>query len=136
LSSDERNQGIGLALVGAGQKGTRRLLYMPDCVSIERRKLVEHYGAEVITVHDDGDIGACIQKCLDIAAEMAAKDPHVFVPQQFVNPANPMVHRHHTALEILEQVAAPIHGFCSGVGTGGTLSGIGDVLKPRIREIL
>lgn len=129
------NQGIGLALVGA-VKGYKTVIIMPDCVSIERRKLVEHYGAEVITVHDDGDIGACIQKCLDKAAEMAAKDPHVFVPQQFINPANPMVHRHHTALEILEQVAAPIHGFCSGVGTGGTLSGIGEVLKAQNPDIL
>lgn len=129
------NQGIGLALVGA-VKGYKTVIIMPDCVSIERRKLVEHYGAEVITVHDDGDIGACIQKCLDTATEMAAKDPRVFVPQQFNNPANPMVHRHHTALEILEQVAAPIHGYCSGIGTGGTLSGIGEVLKAQNPDIL
>ncbi len=128
------NQGIGLALVGA-VKGYKTVIIMPDCVSIERRKLVKHYGAEVVTVHDDGDIGACIQKCLDVAAEMAAADPRVFVPQQFVNPANPTVHRHHTALEILEQVAGPIHGFCSGVGTGGTLSGIGEVLKAQNPDI-
>ena len=128
------NQGIGLALVGA-VKGYKTVIIMPDCVSIERRELVKHYGAEVVTVHDDGDIGACIQKCLDVAAEMAAADPRVFVPQQFVNPANPMVHRHHTALEILEQVAGPIHGFCSGVGTGGTLSGIGEVLKAQNPDI-
>ncbi len=129
------NQGIGLALVGA-VKGYKTVIIMPDCVSIERRKLVEHYGAEVITVHDDGDIGACIQKCLDTATGMAAKDPRVFVPQQFNNPANPMVHRHHTALEILEQVAAPIHGYCSGIGTGGTLSGIGEVLKAQNPDIV
>ena len=60
---------------------------------------------------------------------MAAEDPRVFVPQQFENPANPMAHRHHTGLEILEQVAGPIHGFCSGIGTGGTITGIGEVLK-------
>ena len=60
---------------------------------------------------------------------MAAEDPHVFVPQQFENPANPLVHRHHTALEIVEQVAGPIDGFCSGIGTGGTITGIGEVLR-------
>ena len=63
------------------------------------------------------------------ANEMAKNDPRVYVPQQFSNPNNPIVHKHHTALEILEQVAGPIHGFCSGVGTGGTLSGIGQTLK-------
>ena len=62
---------------------------------------------------------------------MAKEDPRVYVPQQFSNPANPMVHRHHTALEILEQVAGPIDGFCSGVGTGGTITGIGEVLKAQ-----
>ena len=124
------NQGIGLALVGA-VKGYRTLIVMPDSVSMERRKLVEHYGAEVIIVHDDGDIGKCIEKCLAVADRMARENPLVFVPQQFTNPANPTVHRHHTALEILEQVAGPIHGYCAGIGTGGTLSGSGEVLKAQ-----
>ena len=128
------NQGIGLALVGA-VKGYRTIIVMPDSVSCERRMLVEHYGAEVRLVHDDGDIGICIQKCLDTAMEMAALDPHVYVPQQFTNPANPQVHRHHTGLEILEQAAGAIHGFCSGIGTGGTLSGIGEVLKAQNPKI-
>jgi len=122
------NQGIGLALVGA-VKGYRTVIIMPDSVSEERRKLIEHYGAEVRLVHDAGNIGDCIEECLNTALRMQAEDPNVFVPQQFVNPANPMVHKHHTALEILEQVAGPIHGFCSGVGTGGTISGIGESLK-------
>ena len=122
------NQGIGLALVGA-VKGYRTVIIMPDSVSEERRKLIEHYGAEVKLVHDAGNIGDCIEECLNTALRMQAEDPNVFVPQQFVNPANPMVHKHHTALEILEQVAGPIHGFCSGVGTGGTISGIGESLK-------
>jgi len=122
------NQGIGLALIGA-VKGYKTKIIMPDSVSEERRKLVEHYGAEVILVHDDGNIGDCIAECLNTAMRMAEEDPRVFVPQQFSNPANPMVHKNHTALEILEQVAGPIDGFCSGVGTGGTISGVGETLK-------
>ena len=122
------NQGIGLALVGAG-RGYKVVIIMPDSVSEERRKLIRHYGAEVITVHDEGNIGDCIDECLRLALKMKAKNPNVFVPQQFENPANPMVHRHHTGLEILEQVAGPIDGFCSGIGTGGTITGIGEVLK-------
>ena len=122
------NQGIGLALIGA-VKGYRTIIIMPDSVSEERRKLVAHYGAEVILIHDAGNIGDCIEECLATALRMAAEDSRVFVPQQFENPANPMAHRHHTGLEILEQVAGPIHGFCSGIGTGGTITGIGEVLK-------
>lgn len=122
------NQGIGLALIGA-VKGYKTIIIMPDSVSEERRKLVEHYGAQVELVHDAGNIGDCIDECLNRALSMAKEDPRVFVPQQFENPANPMVHRHHTGLEILEQVAGPIHGFCSGIGTGGTITGIGEVLK-------
>lgn len=122
------NQGIGLALVGAVW-GLKVIIIMPDSVSEERRKIVKHYGAEVVLVHDDGDIGKCIAECLETAMRMKREDPRVYVPQQFENPANPMVHKHHTGLEILEQVAGPIDGFCSGVGTGGTLSGIGETLK-------
>ncbi|MBP3310818.1 MAG: cysteine synthase A [Butyricicoccus sp.] len=124
------NQGIGLALIGA-VKGYKTIIIMPDSVSEERRKLVRHYGAEVIIIHDAGDIGACIQECLDTALRMAKEDPKVFVPQQFENPANPMVHRHHTGVEILAQVEGPIDGFCSGIGTGGTITGIGEVLKAQ-----
>lgn len=122
------NQGIGLALIGA-VRGYRTVIIMPDSVSEERRLLVSHYGAEVVLIHDNGDIGACIAQCLATAERMARENPHVYIPQQFTNPANPMVHKHHTALEILEQVAGPIDGFCSGVGTGGTISGIGEVLR-------
>ncbi|MGM9521357.1 MAG: PLP-dependent cysteine synthase family protein [Oscillospiraceae bacterium] len=122
------NQGIGLALVGAVW-GLKTVIIMPDSVSEERRKIVRHYGAEVVLVHDDGDIGKAIAECLSTAMRMKEENPRVFVPQQFENPANPLVHKHHTGLEILEQVAGPIHGFCSGVGTGGTLSGIGETLK-------
>ena len=122
------NQGIGLALVGA-VKGYETVIVMPDSVSEERRKLVRHYGARVVLVHDAGNIGDAIAECSAIAQRMARENPRVYVPEQFSNPANPAVHRHHTALEIVEQAARPIHGFCSGVGTGGTLSGIGEVLK-------
>lgn len=124
------NQGIGLALVGA-VRGYKTIIIMPDSVSEERRKLVRHYGAEVRLIHDAGNIGGCIEECLQTALRMAREDPRVYVPQQFENPANPMVHRHHTGLEILEQVAGPIDGFCSGIGTGGTITGIGEVLKAQ-----
>ena len=129
------NQGIGLALVGA-VKGYKTVIIMPDSVSRERKLLVEHYGAKVILIHDAGNIGDCIDECLRTAKKMARENPRVFVPQQFENPANPMAHRHHTGLEMLEQVAGPIDGFCSGIGTGGTITGIGETLKalnPKIR---
>lgn len=122
------NQGIGLALVGA-VKGYRTIIIMPDSASEERRKLINHYGAELILIHDDNNIGECIDECLQTAMRMAEEDPNVFVPQQFINPANPQVHRSHTGQEILEQVDGPIHGFCSGIGTGGTITGIGETLK-------
>ena len=122
------NQGIGLALVGA-VRGYKTVIIMPDSVSEERRKLVKHYGAEVILIHDSGNIGACIEECMQTALRMQREDPNVFVPQQFENPANPSIQREQTAVEILEQVGKPIHGFCSGIGTGGTITGIGETLK-------
>ena len=122
------NQGIGLALVGA-VRGYKVKIIMPDSVSEERRKLVRHYGAEVILVHDDGNIGLCIEECVALALKMRDEDERVFVPQQFENPANPEIQRSSTAREILEQVDGPIDGFCSGIGTGGTITGIGEVLK-------
>ena len=128
------NQGIGLALVGA-VRGYKTVIIMPDSVSEERRKIVKHYGAEVKLVHDNGDIGKCIQECIDTAFYMQHMDPHVFIPQQFENPANPQIQREQTAIEILEAVNGPIHGFCSGIGTGGTLTGIGEVLKEKNPDI-
>ena len=128
------NQGIGLALIGAVRGYTTKII-MPESVSEERRLLVKHYGAEVILIHDAGDIGACMDECLQTALNMAKEDPRVYIPQQFSNPANPKVHKHHTGLEIMEQVAGPIHGFCSGIGTGGTISGIGEVLKAQYPDI-
>lgn len=124
------NQGIGLALVGA-VRGYKTIIIMPDSVSEERRKLVEHYGAEVVLIHDDDNIGECIEECLQTAYRMARENPKVFVPQQFENPANPAVHKSNTGLEILEQAGGTIDGFCSGIGTGGTISGIGEVLRKK-----
>lgn len=128
------NQGIGLALIGA-VKGYNVRIIMPDSVSYERTKLVRHYGAEVITVHDAGNIGECMDECLKLAEKMKAENPNVYIPQQFENKANPQVHKHHTGLEILEQAGCDIHGFCSGFGTGGTISGIGEVLKAQNPDI-
>lgn len=128
------NQGIGLALVGA-VRGYKVRIIMPDSVSEERRKLVQHYGAELVLIHDDGNIGACIDECIKTAMRMANEDPNVFVPQQFENPANLMAHKYHTGVEILEQAEGQIDGFCSGIGTGGTITGIGTVLKAQYPEI-
>ena len=122
------NQGIGLALVGA-VRGYKTIIIMPDSVSEERTKLVRHYGAEVITVHDAGNIGDCIEECVKTALAMKDKDPNVFVPQQFENPANPEIQRNSTAMEIIDAVNGRIDGFCSGIGTGGTITGIGETLK-------
>ncbi|MBQ8861076.1 MAG: cysteine synthase family protein [Ruminococcus sp.] len=129
------NQGIGLALVGA-VLGLKVKIIMPDSVSEERRMLVEHYGAEVVLVHDAGNIGDCIEECLNIALTMKAENDNVFVPQQFENPANPEIQREGTGREILEQVNAPIHGFCSGIGTGGTITGIGETLKSENPDMM
>ncbi|MBQ1197485.1 MAG: cysteine synthase A [Spirochaetaceae bacterium] len=128
------NQGIGLALVGA-VRGYKTIIIMPDSVSEERRKLVKHYGAEVKLVHDSGDIGECIKDCVNTAIRMSHENPNVFVPQQFENPANNEIQRNQTAKEILAQVDGPIHGFCSGIGTGGTISGIGETLKEANPDI-
>ncbi len=129
------NQGIGLSLVGA-VRGYQVKIIMPDSVSEERRKLVNHYGAEIILVHDDGNIGLCIEECINLALKMKAEDPRVFVPQQFENPANLQIQREGTGEEIIEQVGKPIHGFCSGIGTGGTITGIGETLKKYNPEMM
>ncbi|MGI6590030.1 MAG: cysteine synthase A [Eggerthellaceae bacterium] len=128
------NQGIGLALVAA-VRGWKARIIMPDSVSEERRKLVHHYGAEVVIVHDEGDIGKAIDECIQIANRMAAEDPRVYVPQQFENIDNVRAHRNHTALEIAQDAGCHIHGFCSGIGTGGTITGVGQTLKRLYPDI-
>ena len=122
------NQGIGLALIGA-VRGYRTIIIMPDSVSIERSKLVKHYGAEVILIHDDGDIGECMAECSRKAYELAGQNAKVFIPQQFENPANVEAQYKMTAREIISQAGTKIDGFCSGIGTGGTITGIGKALK-------
>lgn len=129
------NQGIGLALVAA-VRGYRAKIIMPDSVSVERRKLVVHYGADVLLEHDDGDIGACVDRCIQRALRMAEEDPRVYVPQQFENTNNLAAHRERTAAEILVDADTRIDGFCSGIGTGGTLTGVGSMLRvanPNVR---
>jgi len=129
------NQGVGIALVGA-VRGYKVVIVMPDSVSAERRKLVEQYGAQVKLVEDKGDIGECIANCLATAMKMAEENPKVYIPQQFINPNNPLVHKNQTAREILQQVDKPIDGFCAGIGTGGTISGVGEVLQAQNPDIL
>ena len=129
------NQGIGLAMVGA-VKGYQVKIIMPDSVSEERRKILRNYGAEVILIEDKGNIGDAIEMCVQKAAEMAGEDSRVFVPQQFENPDNPRIHRETTVREVLEQYDGPIDAFCAGIGTGGTLTGVGEVLKEVYPQIL
>ena len=123
------NQGIGLALVGA-VKGYKTIIIMPDSVSNERQKLASLYGAKIIAVHDDGDIGKCIKKCIDLAYDLKRKNPNVFFPNQFENAQNVNAHFNFTATEIIDDLnGLPIHGFVAGIGTGGTITGVGKALK-------
>ena len=124
------NQGIGLALVGA-VRGYHTRIIMPDSVSEERRKLMKHYGAEVVLIHDAGNIGECIEECLNTALKMAEEDPRVFVPQQFENPATRRCTGRRRRSRSWSRRTGPIDGFCSGIGTGGTITGIGEVLKEK-----
>jgi len=128
------NQGIGLAMVGA-VKGYKVKLVMPDSVSVERRLLVQHYGAEVIVRPDNGNIGEVINDCLQTALDIAKNNPLVFVPQQFTNTNNLFAHREQTGREILAQTDGPIDGFCAGIGTGGTITGVGATLKEAWPDI-
>jgi cysteine synthase A len=121
------NTGIGLAMVAAS-RGYRLLLVMPETMSVERRKLMAAYGAEfVLTPGSEGMKGA-----INKALELCKKDKNYFMPQQFENPANPEIHRKTTALEIFEQMEGKVDAVVAGVGTGGTITGIGEVLKKKI----
>ncbi|GAB6138650.1 cysteine synthase A [Halanaerobaculum tunisiense] len=124
------NTGIGLAWVGAA-KGYNVILTMPDTMSRERRKLLKAFGAKlVLTPGEDGMPGA-----IDKAKELVADNDNYFMPQQFENPANPEVHRETTAQEILAATEGELDAFVAGVGTGGTITGIGEVLKEELSEV-
>ncbi|HXG15175.1 MAG TPA: cysteine synthase A [Calidithermus sp.] len=122
------NTGIGLAIAAAA-KGYRLILTMPDDMSVERHRLLQRLGAEIhLTPAVEGMTGAVFA-----AEELVREHPDFFMPQQFQNPANPEVHRRTTALEVLEALeGAPLHAFVAGVGTGGTLTGVGEVLKEKV----
>jgi len=124
------NTGIALAMVCA-QRGYRLILTMPETMSRERRKLLRAYGAEVVlTPGPDGMNGAIAR-----AQQIAAEHPRAFIPQQFENPANPEVHRRTTAEEIWRDTAGEVDIVVSGIGTGGTITGVGEVLKERKHSV-
>src|SRR5213596_821036 len=125
------NTGIGLAMVAA-VKGYRLILTMPEDMSVERQRLLARFGAEIhLTPAIEGMSGAVFA-----AEELMREHPAYFMPQQFLNPANPAVHRRTTALEILGSVGGRLDAFVAGVGTGGTLTGVGEVLKEKMPGIL
>ena len=124
------NTGIGLALVCA-VKGYRLILTMPDDMSMERRLLLAAYGAELVLTPAEEKMEGAVRK----AEEIVRKNPDAFMPQQFKNPANPEAHRLTTGPEILEQIPGEIHAFVAGVGTGGTITGVGEVLRKRFPNI-
>ncbi|MSS70483.1 MAG: cysteine synthase A [Candidatus Latescibacteria bacterium] len=125
------NTGIGLALAAA-TKGYRLILTMPETMSLERRQILASYGAEVVLTPGREDMPGAVQK----AREIAAQDPACFVPQQFDNPANAAAHRRTTAREILEATEGWVDAFVAGVGTGGTITGVGEVLKAHDPNVL
>jgi len=124
------NTGVGLALICA-VKGYRLILTMPEGMSIERRLLLTAYGAELIITPEDEQMCGAIRK----AAEIIRENPNAFMPQQYKNPYNPETHRRTTALEILEQLPGEIHSLVVGVGTGGTITGVGEVLRKEFPNI-
>lgn len=123
------NTGIGLAMVAAA-KGYRSLLVMPETMSMERRNLLRAYGAELVLTPGPDGMGGAIQKASELQ-----KEHGYFMPQQFENEANPKVHRETTGKELLEQVGDQLDAFVSGIGTGGTITGVGEVLKKKFPNV-
>ncbi|UNC91787.1 cysteine synthase A [Candidatus Contubernalis alkaliaceticus] len=128
------NQGIGLSLISA-VKGYKCKIVMPENMSLERRKLIASYGAEIVLTPEGENIGDTFDIAREAAKKMAQEDSRVWLANQFGNPANPDIHRLTTAREIVKQAGGPIHAFCSGIGTGGTITGIGEVLKEHYPEV-
>ena len=124
------NTGIGLAMVAA-IKGYRIILTMPDTMSMERRQLLQAYGADLVLTEGKKGMKGAVEK----AEELCQGNPGYFMPQQFENSANPDIHRKTTALEIIQDLGAVPDGFVAGVGTGGTITGVGEVLKGRNPEV-
>ncbi|MBI2931350.1 MAG: cysteine synthase A [Planctomycetes bacterium] len=118
------NTGIAFAMVGA-EKGYRVIIMMPKSASVERRKMIESYGAELELLDDLLQIQHAVEKAVDLAR----RDPHLFLPRQFSNPNNPRAHEETTGREIIEQAGADVGAFVMGVGTGGTLMGVGRALR-------
>ncbi len=123
------NTGIGLALVCA-VKGYKLILTMPESMTVERRKILKAYGAELVLTPASGGMKGAIQK----AEELSQDNDKVFIPQQFKNFANPEIHRKTTAVEIMDDLENKVDGLVSGIGTGGTITGVGEVLKKNIGE--
>lgn len=127
IESTSGNTGIGLALVCAS-KGYNLTIVMPESVSVERRRILKAYGVDLILTPPEGGMKTAIRK----AEELAEKENNVFIPQQFKNEANPEIHRQTTAKEIFNDLAGHLHAFVAGVGTGGTITGVGEILKDRV----
>lgn len=131
LEPTSGNTGIGLAMVAAA-KGYRTILVMPDTMSIERRNLLKAYGAELVLTPGAEGMKGAIKK----VEELKKENPNYFVPQQFKNPDNVKIHLETTAKEVVEQMEGKIDAFVAGVGTGGTITGVGRVLKEKYPETL
>jgi cysteine synthase A len=124
------NTGIGLAMIAAA-RGYKLILVMPETMSIERRNLLKAYGAELVLTPGSEGMKGAIRR----AEEMVNENASYFMPQQFKNPANPGIHREFTAKEILEQAQGQLDAFVSGVGTGGTVTGVGEILKQSFPNV-